>query len=224
MSSRKELIVKALRHRSSEVCRTALQVNPHSSSDMSGFISDLQKYFQDALKGHQFKEWTAPETWLSSGLDSLAAMRILAKDQELECSSANRPDERSFIKALEAAARDPQERFALLNARYGHPLNFTAPSELKIREYLLERLMVADRARIERDGLLRLNSNDLLLKLNLIAINASVTEDFRYLDALNYYYELLPIDWSPRSAHWWLRMSFFAFYVRALSVRSAHIN
>jgi len=61
-----------------------------------------------------------------------------------------------------------------------------------------------------------LDVDDLLLKLNLIAINASVSPDLRYLDALNYYYELLPAGWYPESPQNWLRVSFLTFYARAL--------
>ena len=74
--------------------------------------------------------------------------------------------------------------------------------------------MVADRARFEQRSLQLLNPDDLLLRLNLIAIYASFTTDLRYLDALNYYYELLPSDWSLNNS---LRMSFLNFYSRALA-------
>ena len=78
--------------------------------------------------------------------------------------------------------------------------------------------MVADRARIERKRLAELHADDLLLRLNLIAIAASFTDDLRYLDALNYYYELLPASWCPESPHNWLRLSSLTFYARALAV------
>ena len=78
--------------------------------------------------------------------------------------------------------------------------------------------MIADRSRIEQHSLDLMNADDLLLRLNLIAIYASFTTDLRYLDALNYYYELLPADWSPKSPHNWLRVSFLNFYLRALAV------
>jgi len=67
------------------------------------------------------------------------------------------------------------------------------------------------------------NADDLLLRLNLIAIYASFTIDLRYLDALNYYYELLPSAWRPES-HSWLRVSFLNFYARALAVHVTRIN
>lgn len=177
---------------------------------MSDFVSRLQK--------QQFRNWTAPETWFESSSDSLAAIRALAADEQVQCVEGANTEEPGFFDDLQAAIRDPRRRFDLLTTRYLHPLNIAAPSEHRVREHLLERLMVADRARIEQHALHLLNADDLLLKLNLIAIYASFTTDLRYLDALNYYYELLPSEWCT---HNWLRVSFFSFYARALAI---HIN
>ena len=126
------------------------------------------------------------------------------------------PDESSFFNELQASIREPQRRFELLTSRYLHPLNVAASSEYRVREHLLERLMVADRSRIEQHSLHLLNAGDLLVRLNLTAIYASFTTDLRYLDALNYYYELLPSAWYQESPHSWLRASFLSFYIRAL--------
>lgn len=142
----------------------------------------------------------------------------MAADEPVECTETARPDEASFFNDLQASIRDPQRRFELLTTRYLHPLNVAASSEHRVREHLLERLMVADRARIEQHSVHLLNADDLLLRLNLIAIYASFTTELRYLDALNYYYELLPTDWSPNNS---LRTSFLNFYLRALAT---HIN
>lgn len=171
-----------------------------------------------AVEGQQFRKWTAPETWFASKGDSLTAIRALAADEPIECIETTAPDESRFFNDLQASIRAPQRRFELLTSRYLHPLNVAAPSEQRVREHLLERLMVSDRSRIERGTLNVLNAGDLLLKLNLIAIYASFTSDLRYLDALNYYYELLPSDWNPESPHNWLRVSFLNLYVRALAV------
>jgi len=224
LSSRQELIINALQRRHIEVCKSALQSTSNVSGEKDDFISHLRRQFLEGLDGRQFREWIPPETWFGCRVDSLSAIRVLAADDELECNAAEPPEELSFFRDLQASARDPQRRFALLTTRYLHPLNFVAPTEVKTREHLLERLMVADRSRIERNGLQLLNADDLLLRLNLIAMNASVTSDLRYLDALNYYYELLPPAWSSESPHNWLRVSFLIFYVRALAVRLAHIN
>ncbi len=171
------------------------------------------------FEAEQFRRWTAPKTWFKSFSDSLTSIRALAANEQVECIEATPPDEPSFFDDLQASIRDPQRRFELLTTRYLHPLNIAASSESRVREYLLERLMVADRARIEQHSLELLNADDLLLRLNLIAIYASFTTDLRYLDALNYYYELLPSDWHSKSTHNWLRVSFLNFYARALAVK-----
>ncbi|MEN3326625.1 MAG: hypothetical protein V7638_1432 [Acidobacteriota bacterium] len=188
MDTRQQIIANALRQRYDEVRKTASQ---------------------------PLGKWSAPVAWFQSKGDSLSAIRALAKDEELECIEATPPDESEFFDSLQATSRNPQRRFELLTTRYLHPLNIAAPSEHRVREHLLERLMVADRARIEQHSLHLLYAGDLLLRLNLIAIYASLTTDLRYLDALNYYYELLPSDWYPQHSY------FLNFYLRALA---SHIN
>jgi hypothetical protein len=183
---------------------------------MTGFVSDLRKQLAAAHDGQQFKQWAAPRTWFQSNNESLAAIRLLASHGEIECIEVA-PLDSSFFNDLHAARRDPGQRFQLLTMRYRHPLNIAAPSEAEVREHLLERLMVSDRAGLEQDSSPRLYADDLLLRLNLLAINASVSHDLRYLDALNYYYELLPAAWYPESPQNWLRVSFLTFYVRALA-------
>lgn len=191
---------------------------------MTDFVSLSQKQAVADIEGLQFRKWLEPETWFEGKGDSLTAIRALAAREELECVATAPPEESGFFCDLQASIREPQRRFDLLTTRYRHPLNITAPSENRIREHLLERLMVADRSRIEQRSLPLLNADDLLLRLNLIAINASFTDDLRYLDALNYYYELLPSAWSPDSPHNWLRVSFLSFYLKALAVHFTHLN
>jgi hypothetical protein len=191
LDTRQQIIANALRQRYDEVRKTASQ---------------------------PLSKWSAPVAWFESRSDSLTAIHALAADEPVECIETSPPDEPSFFEDLQASTRDPQRRFELLATRYLHPLNLAASFEHRVREHLLERLMVADRARIEQHSLHLLNADDLLLRLNLIAIYASFTTDLRYLDALNYYYELLPSDWSPDNL---LRISFLNFYLRALA---AHIH
>lgn len=191
---------------------------------MADFVSRLRKQLLTAVEGQQFRKWTAPKTWFASRCDSLTAIRALAADEPVECIEASPPDELLFFDNLEASIRQPQRRFELLTTRYLHPLNIAASSEQRVREHLLERLMVADRPRIEQHSLHLLNADDFLLRLNLIAIYASFTTDLRYLDALNYHYEMLPSAWYPESAHNWLRVSFLSFYRRALAVHFTHLD
>jgi len=178
----------------------------------------LQKQLAAAVDEPRFTEWNVPETWFEGSPDCLSGIGALAAGEPLECVAVVAPEESGFFAAMQAAVREPQRRFELLTTRYLHPLNVAAPSEDRTREHLLERLMVADRSRIERKRLAELHADDLLLRLNLIAIAASFTDDLRYLDALNYYYELLPASYCPQSPHNWLRLSFLTFYARALAV------
>ena len=191
---------------------------------MTDFVSRLREQLLTAVEGQQFTKWTAPKTWFASRSDSLTTIRALAADELVECIEAVPPDEPVFFDDLQASIREPQRRFELLTARYLHPLNVAVPSEQGIREHLLERLMVVDRSRLEQHSLHLLNADDFLLRLNLIAIYAAFTTDLRYLDALNYYYELLPSAWYPESPHNWLRVSFLSFYVRALAVHFTYLN
>ena len=128
------------------------------------------------------------------------------------------PPPGEFVSQLKVktAAREPV--FSLLTERYAWPLNFSFPPEDDIREYLLMRLMTADRARIESSSADAVNT-DLLLKLNLISVHAATATDLRFLDALNYYYELLATTKFPESQHAWLLISWFALYARALNSR-----
>lgn len=191
---------------------------------MTDFVSHLREQLVVGLEEPQFAKWSAPESWFEASTDSLAAIRALAANEPLERIAGTAPEQPGFFDELQASARDPQRRFDLLTRRYLHPLNIAAPSEHRIREHLLERLMVADRSRIERQKLQLLPADDLLLRLNLLAIDASLTSDLRYLDALNYYYELLPASWHPASPHNWLRESFITFYARALAVHLTQLN
>ena len=130
---------------------------------------------------------------------------------------APHPSPENFLNQLKlnSAAREPA--FSLLAERYAWPLNFSFRAEDDIREYLLMRLMTAYRARIEKNSAGAVNTDDLLLKLNLISVHAATGTDLRFLDALNYYYELLPVNWHPESQHPGLLISWFALYARALN-------
>jgi hypothetical protein len=81
-----------------------------------------------------------------------------------------------------------QARVQALSVRYRCPLNIGVRSEADIAEELLRQLMVRDRTRLEAE--VEFDADDLLLKLNLVGLCAGMKRDLRFLDALNYYYEL----------------------------------
>ena len=223
MSTRQEIIVQALQQRHAEVCRSTAELLTNSVGGTSDFALQL-KHPSLVVGGHQLRKWIAPQRWYAGKRELLDAIRALALNEEFECTSVDPPEDNSFIDELRASAKDPQRRFDLLERRYRNPLNFAAPSEEQVREHLLERLMVVDRSRIERDSLDLVHADEFLLRLNLIAINASLSDDLRYLDALNSFYELLPSAWYPASAQNWLRVSFLILYARALAINFTPIN
>jgi hypothetical protein len=116
-----------------------------------------------------------PECLISLGLgDNIACRPSPAKPAALSCTD---------FKKLSAKAR-PET----LCIRYRCPLNIGADSESEIAEELLRQLMVADRLKLE--GRAECEVDDVLLKLNLTAVCARMNRDLRFLDALNYFYEL----------------------------------
>jgi hypothetical protein len=99
------------------------------------------------------------------------------------------------------------ERFKALSDRYRCPLNIGLPSESDVAEELLRQLMVQDRVKLEAGA--DFDVHLVLLKLNLVGIRALITRDLRFLDALNYFYELphrslVRLQTSPRLLASWL--------------------
>jgi hypothetical protein len=81
-----------------------------------------------------------------------------------------------------------KDRVEALSVRYRCPLNVGTGSESEIAEELLRQLMVVDRVKLEAAA--EFEVDEVLLKLNLVAVRAMVDRDLRFLDALNYFYEL----------------------------------
>jgi len=67
-------------------------------------------------------------------------------------------------------------------------LNIGTVSEFGVAEELLRQSMVPDRGKLETGA--ECDVDMVLLKLNLVGIRAMITRDLRFLDALNYFYEL----------------------------------
>lgn len=187
---------------------------------MERFVSEVRERLQNASPAQFERSLSvihAPQNWVSADTDCLSSLAALSLGRPLHLHPGQHAPVESFLKAFQEARRDPGQSFRLLVDRYACPLNFSLPDEVAVQEYLLMRLMVHTRAKIEQSSIEAINSDDLLLKLNLIALNASLTTDLRFLDALNYYYELLPADWQPQAQHNWLLVSYCALYARALA-------
>jgi hypothetical protein len=225
MNMRRELIVNALAERFRELCDERFAgLNSGEFGKPSDFESRIREQFNGTAPQElptDLSKCLSPSTvsngWVESDTDCLSFLRHLALGEEIRLTAGRQPPTTRFLQQLISARANPAQRFQLLTTRYACPLNFAGPSEQDIREHLLERLMVQDRGRVENDSITSVESNDLLLRLNLIAIHASRSTDLRFLDALNYYYELIPATWRPHAQHNWLLVSYLALYARALT-------
>lgn len=223
MSTQRELISNALKERFRELCDERLgNLAPTEFREMSSFVSRVRELFiGTALTELELPSpLRVPNGWVKSDTDCLTALRHLALGEQLNLSTSQLPPVDSFFMQLKSARSDHERRFKLLTERYACPLNFAGAVDDDVREHLLERLMVQDRGRIEKGSIAAVDSDDLLLKLNLIAIYASLSTDLRFLDALNYYYELIPANWRPHAQNNWLLVSYLALYARALTAWS----
>ena len=222
MSTREDLIVNALSNRFAELIGERVpRIAPESFDSSAEFVARLREKLVNAEPAGLEKNSTAgaPSVWMDSDADCLSGLRALSLGDSLHLREGTQPPVGSFLQSLDSHRRDPDQNFQLLAERYACPLNFALPAEDEIREHILTRLMVISRASIEKQSVTAVNAGDLLLKLNLLAVHAQVNSDLRFLDALNYYYELLPADWAPRTRHSWLLPSYLGLYARALAVR-----
>jgi hypothetical protein len=212
---RRELIRLALEGRLRDVRQSIRQLRPADFGEQAPFVSELQA--QASLTGFTSQSHQSVESgWSACDEDYLEAFRSLALGQELSTRSIDAPPVEPFLASLYEARRDRTTRLRLLAERYVCPLNITADSEDEAREHLLERLMVQDRARVESGAIEIAVDEDVLLKLNLLAVYAAQTDDLRYLDALNYYYELFAERGEDENQRSVLFASYLGLYARAL--------
>src|SRR5262252_6806912 len=220
MSTRPELIANALRARLTDLCtRRAGQLAPENFKEAAPFVSEVRQQLLPASPQTLIDLLPAApgDVWLDADTKCLASLQALALGRLSSCKPGVRPPLAPFLQELQTERRNPSRRFELLNERYSCPVSFGCAAESEIREHVLERLMVQDRANIRAFTENRVPSDDLLLKLNLIAVNAQLTDDLRFLDALNYYYDLLTAEWIPSAHHPWLLTSYLRLYAGALA-------
>jgi hypothetical protein len=225
---RKRLIRTALGLRLRELCAARLQaLVPERFGSMSPFVAQAQQLIAGTnSNGHlvgALPGWARPRAWMETETDCLVSLRALCMGQHLDArpvADSSVIEARAFVALLEERRGGPPlERFQLLTERYSYPLNITLEGEEDVREYLLMRLMVQDRARLLKRTVNEMDTDELLLKLSLVALHAALAADLRYLDALNYYYELLPTEWEPAGEHPWLLVSYLMLYAHALAAQ-----
>lgn len=185
---------KSWRHLVSAEC---LEFLGPLASDVAAFLSEPEPGRTSALP--------ADSTWLNCEKDFWCCLSDIALAREIKRSPADERPARLLIGDLKKLSSE--DRFDLLCTRYRCPLNIAAESELEVAEELLRQLMVQDRVRLEAGE--EYDIDMVLLKLNLIGIHAILTRDLRYLDALNYFYELprrslTRMRTNPRLLAFWL--------------------
>lgn len=183
-------------------------------------LQDVRERMSELGVGDPLSEFQLeiPQVWKTSTSGCLAWLSSLATGEVLKGVDAEPESSEKFLASLGSVTREPGKRFELLLLRYSYPLSFLMSSEENIREHLLERLMVQDRAVIERTSVESVNKSELLLRLSLLSLYAATTSDLRYLDALNYYFELLPERWNLDDEQRELNVTFLSLYKRAIEM------
>lgn len=212
-----DLISKAVSLRLAEVRDRVKRLDPQSYGEMGFFVTSVKEALLDQPdRITRLTPFTAPQVWSLADSDCLTSLRVLALHGPRTLRPEPGAPSGNFLDQLQTTTAARESIFALLSDRYAWPLNFSFRTEESVREYLLMRLMTSDRTRVEKNAA-AVDVDVLLLKLNLISVHAATTNDLRFLDALNYYYELLTATKFPESKHAWLLISWYALYARALN-------
>ena len=219
MTNREHLLVSALRQRLDNLHLRVAELSCEKFGEAAQYCEALVRNIARATPPNN--DFLNDGRWVKASGDCFSSLRMLSLTETEQLTVRVAPPVAEFLQSLTDASRDADKRFQLLAERYEWPPNFSLEQEAQIREYVLMRLMVQDRSLIERRSVAAVNASDLLLKLNLAAVHAQTTSDLRFLDALNYYYELLPADWVPPAPYGWLLMAYFGLYARALLLRTS---
>jgi hypothetical protein len=171
-------------------------------------LGALAKEVESFLSGENaFCDWRFAVTfgWMNGDASFTDSLRAIALAHKVEHRPSDTGPERLSLANFNQLPRS--ERIEALCDRYRCPLNIGLPSESDVAEELLRQLMVPDRARLEAGK--EFDADFILLKLNLVGIRAMMTRDLRYLDALNYFYELprrslTRLRTNPRFLAFWL--------------------
>jgi hypothetical protein len=214
LSQRAQFIADALRQRLVEVYARAESICPESFGAAQTDVARIR----DCIIQKNHTRFNLSAGWSAAKTDCLSALRLLSAGESFAPEPAERPSN-DFFEHLQSVTKLPDKRFEFLTGNYAWPLNFVLPSEQAVREHVLERLMVQLRAKIESSSVSAIKLDDLFLMLNFIAVSAVSTSDLRYIDALNYYFELVPAG-SRSHQHGWLSVSYLSFYASALSSTS----
>ena len=185
------------------------------SSECLESLGSLAKEIESFLSGQDAcRDWqfAATGTWLNCDASFMDCLRAIALGRNIEHRPSDTPPPR--LLPLDLSKLSSNERFEALCARYRCPLNIGIASEFDVAEELLRQLMVPDRAKLEAEA--EFDVDMVLLKLNLVGIRAMIGRDLRYLDALNYFYELPRRSLTRMRANPLLFASWLCIYAQLL--------
>lgn len=220
-----KIISPALKERFHEVVGEVIPrlATEEVECEENAFVQDVQRkliYASLADVRKLMGEIRESVVWMESQDETTfrAALLACALGRPQHLRLVEHPPVEPFLELLTETRADAELRVQLLTGRYTNPLNFTLPDEKEVREFVLMRVMAHERARIEKGSIETVNVDDLLVMLNYVAVYAACGTDLRFLDALNYYYELLPMQWH-RGARQQdvLLASYLALYAGALA-------
>jgi len=203
----------ALLRRRTELRKSWRHLMPSDCLESLGVFAKEVESFLSRVDA--FRDWrfAAAFTWMNcdaSFMDCLDAM-ALARDIEHRASNTG-PVGLSLVSFNKLASN---QRSEILCDRYQCPLNIGLHSESDVAEELLRQLMVPDRAKLEAGA--EFDVDMVLLKLNLVGARAMITRDLRYLDALNYFYELPRRSLTRMRANPRFLASWLCIYAQLLS-------
>lgn len=186
LDRRKEILREALLRRRVELRKSWRHFISRKSLESLGSLApEVESFLSGEGSIHDWRPVTTIK-WINSDasfLDCLRAIALLGK-VEYRPSDTNPP----HLSPLHLNKVSNDERLKTLCDRYRCPLNIGTASEFDVAEELLRQLMVPDRAKLEAGE--EFDVDIVLVKLNLVGIRAMITRDLRFLDALNYFYEL----------------------------------
>jgi len=199
------IVREALLRRRAELRRFWRRLIPLECLESLGSIA---KDVESLLSGQDVnRDWrfVAAFPWTDCDASFLDSFCVIALGGKVEYRPRDTGPAPLLPLELNKLSRD--ERFNALCTRYRCPLNIGAASESGVAEELLRQLMVPDRAKLETGD--EFDADFVLLKLNLVGVRAMITRDLRFLDALNYFYELprrslARMRTSPRFLVFWL--------------------
>jgi hypothetical protein len=186
------------------------------SSECLESLGSLAKEVESVLSGQDtFRDWrfAAAFTWMNCNASFIDCLGAIALGRDIGHRSSNTgPVGLSLVSFNKLASN---QRSEILCDRYRCPLNIGLHAESDIAEELLRQLMVPDRAKLEAGA--EFDVDMVMLKVNLVGVRAMITRDLRYLDALNYFYELPRRSLTRMRANPRFLASWLCIYAQLLS-------